>query len=280
MKSLVLTLAVMLAAGAAARPSLERQIIGSEQDHSLAEANDCDHFYKTTFTNFNAQVNEQEQSEFELDGIKKVHVTASHEGGVSIRGWTKPYARLIVCRYAVANNRSQALRVLDGINVSHAKGEVLAYGPQMNDTQAWWVNMILYVPRRTPVDVEAGNGGVAIRNMNSHVNAHSTSGGVSLALSSGQYKITTDSGGITLDRIVGKVEAVSKQGAIALKIESRTPVSVEAHTAEAGFINCSVKQCQDATWDAGHKRLRMGTGDPDIFLSTSGASITIAAVTN
>ena len=278
MKSWIVGLAVFVALSASARPSLDRQIIGSEQDHS-AEANDCDHFYKTTFTSFRSQVNEQEQTEFPVD-VKQLRVTAQHEGGVSIRGWTKPFARLIVCRYAVANNRSQALRVLDAINISHANGEVIAYGPPINDTQAWWVNMILYLPRRAEVDVQAGSGGVAIRNMNGRVTAHATSGGVSVAQSSGRYKITTESGGITIDRIDGTVDASSKEGAIALKLEAKTHPSIDAQTADAGHISCALKLCADANWDVDRRRLRMGSGVPDFRLVTMGAGITIGAVTN
>jgi hypothetical protein len=276
---LAFTATVMLVVPVYAAPT--RQIIGAEQDHSIIQTGDCEHFYKTTFTNFPAQVTDQEQREIPLDGIDKLHVTASQEGGVSIRGWHKPNARLIVCRSAAAETRAQALRVLRAIHVSHINGEIGARGLPDNDAQTWWVNMILYVPRRASVEVRASNGGVAIRNMAGHVTAHATSGGISVAQSSGNYKITTESGGITLDRITGEVEAVSREGAIALKVSPADLPTIEAKTAAAGNILCTFKECEGGlgAWAADRKSLRIRGGLAHIRLSTTGAQILIGPVT-
>ena len=266
----------------ASEGKLQRQIIGSEQDHSLAEATDCDHFYKTTFTSFKAQLHEQEQREIPLEGVDLLKVTASQEGGVSIRGWNKPHARLIVCRYAVAGSKTHARRVLDSITVSHGNGEITAHGPAIDDTQAWWVNMILYVPKKAAMDVRAANGGVAIRDMDGKVSAQATSGGISVAQSTGNYKINTESGGITLDRISGRVEAESREGAIAYKVApADDSPQIEAKTDDDGQILCRLNGCQGGglgTWTADRKTLRIGSGTPDVRLTTAGAPIIIDRV--
>jgi len=101
---------------------------------------------------------------------------------------------------------------------------------------------------------------------------------VSVAQSSGRYRITTDSGGITLDRVTGDVEASSQEGAIALKLPTADLPTIEAKTAEAGHINCTLKGCEDGTWAANRQLLRIGGGIPHIRLSTTGAAITIAPV--
>ena len=278
MKRLVVAVAVALAFSTPALAA--RQIIGSEQDHSLAgEATDCEHFYKTTFTNLPSQMNDQEQREIQLAGIDRLRVVATDEGGVSIRGWNRPYARMIVCRYAVANTKSKAIRLLGAIQVTHEKGEIAASGPPNDNTQAWWVNMILYVPRRATVDVRAANGGVAIRNMSGNVTAHATSGGISVAQSSGRYKISTNSGGITLERVSGIVEASSKQGAIALKLPPNELPFVEARIAEGGEILCQLQSCVGGLWGANRRQLRLGHGAPQFRLSTTAAPILIGPVT-
>src|SRR5687767_13273309 len=120
----VLLLGMTFPAGAA------RQIIGSEQDHSLAGGTgDCASFYSMTFTNFRAQLHDREQREIQLSDVEQIRVTASSEGGVSIRGWNRAYARLVVCRYAVAHTKEQATRLLAAIDVSHTNGEIVATGP-------------------------------------------------------------------------------------------------------------------------------------------------------
>ncbi len=281
MKDVVLALTAAIAFALTSSAAPMRQIIGAEQDHSLAETSDCEHFYKTTFTSFPAQVTDREQHEIPLAGIEKLRVTASEEGGISIRGWHKPNARLIVCRSAVAPTRAHAQRVLGAIHVSHTGGEIAARGLPNDASHAWWVNMILYVPRRASVDVHASNGGVAIRNMAGHITAHATSGGISVAQSSGHYKITTESGGITLDRIGGEVEAASREGAIALRVSPAEMPTIEARTAAAGNILCTFKDCENGlgAWTSDRKSLRISGSLARIRLSTNGAQIMIGPVT-
>jgi hypothetical protein len=280
MTRLAILLALLVACTATAAP-MERQMIGGELDHSLAADGDCAHFYQSTFTSFPAEVHDQEQREITLDGVEQIRVTSAPEGGLSIRGWNKPHARLIICRYAVAQTKAHANRVLGSISVSHVNGDIAARGPQIDATQAWWVNMILYVPRRANLDVKAANGGVAIRNMTGRVTAHATTGGISVAHSSGRYKITTDSGGITLDRITGLVDATSRDGSIALKIAGSDVPAIEAKTDDAGRILCTLKGCESelGSWTANRTLLKIGEGVPAIRLVTTGASIFIGPVT-
>ena len=278
MRSLGPILAVLLLALPAAA---ERQIIGVEQDHSIAQVGDCDDFFKTVFTEFPASAMEQEQHEIPMAGVDRLKVTASQEGGISIRGWNRPAARLIVCRSAVALTKPHAQRVLDSIQVRHHNGDIAAWGPATNATQAWWVNFILYVPKRATVEVNAVNGGVAIRNMDGNVTAYATTGGISVAQGSGSYKISTESGGITLDRLSGKVEAASREGAIALKVphDEDLPM-IEARTETSGQIRCHLLRCETGlgSWTADRKQLRIGAAPPSIRLSTTGAAIIIDAV--
>jgi hypothetical protein len=277
MKTLGVAIAAMLMIATTSRAALDRQMIGAEQDHSLAEAGDCEHFYKTTYTSFPAQVHDQEQREIVLSSGGRLRIVAGQEGGVSIHGWSKPFARLIICRYAVAHNRQQATRVLDAIQVSSDEIEIAAAGPPIDENRVWWVNMILYVPKRLTIDVRATGGGVAIRNMGGSVTAHATTGGISVAQSSGRYRISTETGGITLERISGDVEATSRGGAIALKLPAADLPTIEARTAEVGNILCMLDGCESqlGAWTPDHRTLRIGHGNPRIRLSSSGASILI-----
>lgn len=276
MRRLVFALAILLLAGSSYGAAMERQIIGAEQDHSLAADGDCDHFFKTTFTSFEAQVDDQEQHELYLGGLSQVRVRGTAEGGISVRGWSKPHTRLIICRHAVARDKTRAQRVLSAITVTHTNGEIFAQGPPNDDSQAWWVDIILYVPRRTAIDVQASQGGsVAIRNISGSINASSENGGISVAQSSGRCRLTTGTGGITLDRVTGDIEAISREGAIALRLPGEEMPGIEAKTAEQGHIVCALKGCEDGSWASNRQALRIGTGLPQIRLSNTGAPITI-----
>lgn len=258
--------AVLLIAVTATVDAAERQIIGGTQNHAVAEVGDCEHFFTTTFTSFPAEASEQEQREISMADVDRLRVVAGTEGGISVRGWNKPNARLIVCRTAVAETKGHAQQVLDSIDVAHRDGEIATTGPSADRSHAWWANIILYVPRRAALDVQASNGGVALRNLSGRVSARTTSGGVSVASSSGDFKIETDSGGITLDRVSGRVEAISHDGAIALKVDDARVPSIEARTGGGGSIICNINN--DATWDANRKVMRIGDGYPEVRLST------------
>ena len=281
MRVLLTAILAMATIASASGAAPGRQIIGSEQDHSLAgiEISDCDHFYRTTFTSFRAQTHEQEQREFALTGVGQIKVAAGEESSVTIRGWNRSDARLIVCRYAASHTKAQARQILDKITVSHAGGEIFAAGPAIDTNTAWWVNMIVYVPRKASLDIRATTGSVAIRNMNGTVTATATSGGISVAQSSGRYRITTNVGGITLDRVSGNVEATSQKGAIALKVPAGNGTTVDAKIVEGGEILCTLRGCEGAQWGPGHRELRLGAGQPQIRLSTVAAPIVIVPVT-
>jgi hypothetical protein len=279
-KGLAAVAALALALAAAPLPAAPRQMIGGEQDHSLAAAGDCENFFATTFTSFGSHVQDQQQRELSLKGVGRILVTASREGAVSVRGWNRSTARLVVCRNAVANGSEEAKRLLEAVTVSSANGEISADGPAIDQSHVWWTNLILYVPRRASVEVRASNGGVAVRNMAGSVTAQTTNGGVSVAQSSGRYAIHTETGGITLDRVNGFVEAASRQGSIALKIAGGAVPTIEARTSEPGQIICSLGPCESgaAQWAGERTGLRIGSGVPDIRLATGAASIFLAHV--
>lgn len=265
MRAAVLTAALIVFA--APLFAADRQIVGGVQDHSAAAAGDCAHFFSTTITNLPAEANEQEQREISLAGVNELRVVAGAEGGISVRGWNRPNARLIVCRTAFAESKAHAQQVLDSINVSHQDGEITAKGPTVDPTRTWWANMILYVPRRAKLDVRAANGGVALRNLSGRVSARTTGGGISVASSSGDFKIETQTGGITLDRVSGRVEATSRDGAIALKVDDDAQVpTIEARAGGGGSIICNITS--EAIWDPTRKMVRIGDGYPEVRLST------------
>jgi hypothetical protein len=281
MKSAFVAL-IAFAAAVAAIPAAgaPRQIIGGEQDHSLAAAGDCENFYATTFTSFGSHVQDKQQREITLAGAAQLRIEASQEGGISIRGWNRSSARLVICRNAVANGENEARSLLQTIQISTRNGVISAQGPPLDHNRVWWANMILYVPRRASIEVRGSNGGVAIRNMSGRVTAQTTSGGISVAQSTGKYTVITESGGITLDRVNGLVDAASRDGSIALKLAGAEVPSIEAKTAEPGQIVCSLESCEEgkASWTPARTTLRIGSGIPDIRLATGAASIFIAHV--
>src|SRR5437763_1530358 len=139
--------AVMAFLAVPASAAAQRPLSVSSADHSLVEADDCEHFHTQNFTSFPAKAHAEEQRDVALSGIDLLKVRASEEGGISVRGWEKPTARLTVCKYAMALSAVAAQRALGNVAVSIHNGEIVSSGPEISENQVWWVHMILRVPK-------------------------------------------------------------------------------------------------------------------------------------
>ncbi|HUP49719.1 MAG TPA: hypothetical protein VNA04_13115 [Thermoanaerobaculia bacterium] len=278
----VLLAALLLGpAAAGATTPTRRPLIVTQQNHALADAEDCQRFHTSTITSLPHSARSEEKKDVRLETSKHLTVKMGSEGGVSVRGWDRPFARLTVCKSAVALTAEQARRALARIDVAVTRDEIIARGPEPDETQTWWVNMILWVPRTAHLDLTATNGGIAIRGMTSHVTARATNGGISIAGCAGEHHLETKNGGISIDKVSGSVHAVTEAGPISLKLRDLIVPPLEAITDEQGEIYCNLKNCSDGRgdWAANRKRLRIGGQSvPSIRLTSLSADIMIAQV--
>lgn len=259
-----------------------RPLIVTSQNHALIDADSCETFHSTTLTSLPGAAHAEEKRNINLTEGSPLKVITATEGGVAVKGWNRPYARLTVCKAAVALNDIDARRALAGINVSVSGSEIVASGPELNPNQTWWVNMILWVPRSARLDVTSANGGISIRNMAGRVTARATNGGISIASSAGDNELTTKNGGISIDKVSGRINAVTEGGSISLKLRDLTLPTLEAVTLNDGAeIVCNVKGCADGVgdWAADRRRLRIGReAVPSIRLTSVSADIMIEQV--
>ena len=221
-------------------PAMGRPLSVTTQDHSLADATDCDHFHTQISTSLPSRAHATEERNMPLSGVEGLKIRASEQGGVSIHGWDRPYAHLTVCKFAEGLTDKDAAIALQDVGISFREGELFTRGPAAAPNRVWWVHMILKMPRSANVNVISANGGIAIRNMSGKVVAHARNGGISLASCGGENSLSTENGGIAVENVSGKVDAVTDKGTISLKLHSgdTEPPNVEARTSEAGDIVC------------------------------------------
>ncbi len=273
--------AVVALATSMSTSGLQRRLIVTSQDRSLVTIDDCAHFQMHTTSSLPSQAQGEEQRAVPLAGIGTLRVNASPEGGVSVRGWDRPVARLTVCKYAVALTQADADRTLRDVVVTVNNGEINPRGPEAETSRTWWVHLILRVPRSASVDVLSANGGIAIRNMSGTVTARATNGGISLASCEGTSRIRTENGGISLENITGHTEATTKNGPISIKLQSGSArPTIEARTEGAYDIRCRAKICTESQPlnGGGSRFLRIGGALPVVRLSTGNAPILIEQV--
>ena len=241
----------------------QRTMIVTSQDFSSLLPDDCEHFHTRNVTSFPAASRSQEQQEMPLAGIDVLKIRGSEQGGVSVRGWDRPTARLIVCKEAVGFTQKQAQQTLGSINITVRNGEIAANGPDIDESQAWWVHMILRVPKSAQLDVTSSNGGIAIRNMSGRITARAKNGGISI------------------EKTSGRIDAFTENGPISLKLPQDHGTSVEAQIADAGEIFCSPRLCRAENYSKNHKHVRigsLGSAAAAIRLSTTSAPIVIDQV--
>lgn len=279
MKLRMALLAAALLSSGTAYAALDRQIVGAQQDHALTRnaTVSCEDSFNNTYTLQPIRVGDQSRHEIDLRSAV-LDVRAINHGGVVIRGWDEPHVKMVVCRFAAANALDVAHDILERISVTSERGVIRAAGPAINETQTWWVNLTLFVPRRTTLTVQAESGGVAIRDMRARIQVTSGSGGISVARSSGRHTIRTESGGITIDRVTGSVDAQSKDGSIAFKLAASEIPSIEATTAGSGRILCVLDRCNDPLESLHRTSLRLGKSAPRVRLATGTGSIHISSV--
>jgi hypothetical protein len=262
---MTLRLAVALATTLlfAALPAVAaRSVIVTSQDHSLEGGDDCASFHTQNTTSFAANVTAQEQRDFSIPTNQLVRVVASDEGGVSVRGWDRADARLLICKCAAADTPQKARHILDAVTITVKDGVIRAAGPDINESQIWWAHLILQLPKKTKVAVDSSNGGIAVRNVHGGIVARTTNGGISL------------------DRVTGNVEATTENGPISLKVRQKVLPSIVARTEDSGMIVCNLAECAGGSgaWTANRKQLHLaGSGTP-IRLTTTGAPIIIEQV--
>lgn len=260
---------------------VQRPLIVTSQEHSLVTIDDCAHFSMRTTSSLPSQAQGEEQRAVPLAGIGTLRINASAEGGVSVRGWDRPVARLTICKYAVALTQVDAERTLRDVVVTVHNGEINPRGPEAETSRTWWVHLILRVPRSSAVDVSSANGGIAIRNMSGRVTARATNGGISLTSCDGNSRISTENGGISLENITGQTEASTRNGPISIKIQSGSSrPTIEARTEGAYDIRCRAKICAESQpmHGGGSRFLRIGGALPVVRLSTGNAPILIEQV--
>lgn len=280
-KQATLILVGVLAIAVGSDAAAQRRLIVTSQDHSLVNAEDCENFQTRNTTSFPAQARAEQQWTLRLEAGDVLKVQTANEGGVSVTGWDRPYGSLTVCKAAVALTNVQARNTLRDVNVTVINDDINATGPEHDQTRTWWVHMILRVPRGVNLDVTTANGGIAIRNMTGRILARATNGGISLGGCTGESYLTTENGGISLDKVSGSVAARSENGQIALKLRDLVVPAIEAYAQSSGAIFCKVKGCEEggiADWTPDRKRMRIGSANPVIRLTTTSADIMIEQV--
>lgn len=166
-------------------------------------------------------------------------VDGGENGGVSVIGWDRNEIRVVAKIEASARSEADARALLREIEV-RTSSDVRAEGPRAGRGESWSVSFEMYVPRRTSLDLETRNGGVAVEDVESDIRFDAVNGGVSLVDVGGDVRGATQNGGLYVslggDRWRGAgLDVRTQNGGIRMDIPARYNADLETGTVNGGF---------------------------------------------
>lgn len=211
------------------------------------------------------------------DGWKTVAVDARANGGIEVEGWDEDYIRIQAKVSASARDDGDAREILEDVEIEVGRRVIRADGPKLRGRgRSWSVSYRLMVPRRTNLELQTLNGGIAIRDVEGEIEADATNGGMNLTRLAGDVRVHTTNGGLKVkldgDGWRGRgLDANTTNGGVELLVP-------RGYSAElvTGTVNGSLKVDFPVTIKGKiHKRLRatLGDGGPTVRVTTTNGSV-------
>lgn len=218
----------------------------------------------------------REQTLPAMDGLQ---VDGGTNGGVTVEGWDRDEIRLRTKVWATAASEARAEALVAEIRVEVSEGgRVRADGPDTGRRESWGVRYELSVPRRTDLDLETLNGGIAITQVEGELRFRALNGGVHLEGLAGDVEGRTTNGGLNVilegDRWDGRgLDVETTNGGVTLTVPEGYSAELETRTVngriEVGFpvtVQGRIGREIHAT---------LGEGGPPIRVATTNGGVRI-----
>jgi putative adhesin len=134
-----------------------------------------------------------------VSGVNPFDVDAGRNGGIRVRGWDRGDVLVRAKIVGDAETDAEARRVVSGVRIVTAGGNVRAEGPEGRGDANWSVSFEIQVPRTALLTLTTNNGGISIEDFQGTAKFRARNGGVSLNNVSGDIRGETTNGGVTID---------------------------------------------------------------------------------
>ncbi|MBY0507842.1 MAG: DUF4097 domain-containing protein [Bryobacteraceae bacterium] len=146
-----------------------------------------------------------EVREQKLPAMQRLDVSASPNGGVTVRGWNRQEILVRAKVEAAAPTEAQAKTLASQVQVQAGAGRVAVAGPtNLNYNDSWWtVTYEVFVPHRIDLKATSVNGGVTLSRLAGNVRGETKNGGVNVEMAGDRWQGTgldaqTVNGGVSL----------------------------------------------------------------------------------
>jgi hypothetical protein len=178
-----------------------------------------------------------------IAGVNPLDVDAGRNGGIRVRGWDRGDVLVRARIMSHAETDAEARRVVSGVRISTAGGNVRAEGPSDSaggrDT-SWSVSFEIQVPRTALLTLTTNNGGISIYDFGGTAKFRAKNGGVSLSNVSGDIRGETTNGGVTIDLSGDRwdgtgLDVETRNGGIRMTIPEHYSAALETGTTHGGI---------------------------------------------
>jgi DUF4097 and DUF4098 domain-containing protein YvlB len=228
-----------------------------------------------------------------------LNIRAENNGGIHISTWDKAEFLVKLCKQATGDSDQQLRNVLNSTRLQIESGSVSVAAPDHDGDYNLNTLLLVKAPRDARVSMSVQNGGISIRRFSGTAEATAENGGISIRQSTGTLKVKAQNGGISIQDCSGDVTANVENGGLSISLpEQWQGKGLEAHTENGGLvigvpknfnsglelttsnhvsIICKGDACENGqrTWDNGHRMFRLGTGSPQVRLSTGNGGVVI-----
>ena len=169
-----------------------------------------------------------------------IAIDGRQNGGVSVKGWDQNQVLVRARVQTGAPTAAEAQALGQQIKIETSGAKIFASGPDNRRDYNWNVSFEVFVPRHADLSVETQNGGVAIADVNGHIDFSAVNGGVVLKRVGGAVRGSTTNGGLVVelggDRWDGEsLDVSTTNGGVIMSV----PENYSAHL-ETGTTNGSV----------------------------------------
>jgi DUF4097 and DUF4098 domain-containing protein YvlB len=205
-------------------------------------------------------------------------IDPGRNGGVQVRGWSRPDVRVRTKVEGYARRATRARELVSSVRVTTAGGRVRSDGETTRDDEHWSTSFYVDVPANTRLAINTHNGGISIEEFRGSVMLRAHNGGLRLREVGGDVRGHTQNGGLRVELSGqrwdgGGLDVETQNGAVRLTLPSNYSAELETGTVH-GRVNIDFP----VTIHQGRQRLytaTLGLGGPKVRAVTTNGAVTV-----
>jgi len=209
-------------------------------------------------------------------------VDAGDNGGITVEAWDRHEIRVRAVVRSAARTEDRARELASGVQVQAGGGRVSATGPDRErQRREWWsVSYRINVPRKSDLELNANNGGIAITGVSGNLRFDTTNGGVRLTDLAGRVSGATRNGGLTVNlggsRWEGEgIDVETSNGGVTVAVPDGYNAQLETRTTNGGFRSDIPLTIQGELSSRRGVSAQLGTGGPTVRVRTTNGGLKI-----